>query len=173
MRTFFILLLLALTCSFSSPLAAQLRVSRQVLASTVQSATPANGSSLQFTAHAGETFIGTRDGDLRATVGFQQPDDDVTVATVSIRSRQFDVTTYPNPASRSLTVELNEAAPFINSLMLYDLYGRPLLRQETYHATSVQLTSLDRFPSGIYLLRGRAATGELVHLGRVMLVPME
>ena len=171
MRPFATCLFLLLLTGYCRDTAAQPTVTRQVLASTVQSSTGAGPGFLQFTGHAGETFIGTVDGDVRATVGFQQPDDDVAVSVFTIGGRALTVRAYPNPVVADLTVQLDAAAPFVTELFLFDLHGRPVLRQPTGLQPVVVLQNAGRLPSGMYLLRARTTAGDLAQLARVLVVP--
>lgn len=171
MRPFTVCLFLLLLTGLSRNAAAQPTVTRQVLASTVQSSTGAGAGFLRFTGHAGEAFVGTVDGTVRATVGFQQPDDDVTVSVLHAGGRGFAVRAYPNPVVDDLTVQLAASAPLVTELYLLDLYGRPVLRQPTGRQPVVVLRDAGRLPSGVYLLRARTTAGDLARLARVLVVP--
>ena len=171
MRRFTATLFLTASIGCSLPLSAQLQVSRQVLATTVQSSTPDNDNFLKFTAHAGEFLIGTYRGDLRATAGFQQPDDDITVATISVAGQNIVVKAYPNPTAETLTVELAEAAPTVTEIRIYDPYGRQLLEQPTNRTARVHFPNVGRLPSGMYFLRARMTNGELLYLTQIIVTP--
>jgi len=57
--------------------------------------------------------------------------------------------TYPNPASDILRIEGSDP---INTIALYDLYGKKVVGRDTEKNSSVELNTTS-FPSGIYLLR--------------------
>ena len=161
-----LLVLFACTCA-----RAQIRITRQVVAAAVFSATPdGNDQRLKMTATAGEVFVGTRRGDVRATVGFQQPDDDVLVAVVELPGRSVTVRSYPNPATERLYVDLTAAADLFGEVLLLDLYGRPLIRRRV-DAPIITITAIAELPGGTYFLRGTDREGRAYSLGTVLVTP--
>lgn len=162
------LLLIALHCTC---VRAQLRISRQVIAAAVFSSTPnGNAQQLKMTATAGEVFVGTRRGDVRATVGFQQPDDDVIVSLFTIGQRRITVRAYPNPAVDRLTVDLTNADGLLTEIHLIDLHGRTLLRRAA-NTSLVEIPEVAKLPGGTYFLRGTDQTGQAYSLGTILLTP--
>lgn len=162
------LLLIALHCTC---VRAQLRISRQVIAAAVFSSTPnGNAQQLKMTATAGEVFVGTRRGDVRATVGFQQPDDDVIVSLFTIGQRRITVRAYPNPAVDRLTVDLTNADGLLTEVLLLDLHGRTLLRRPVT-SSLLELPEAARLPGGTYFLRGTDETGQHYTLGTILITP--
>ena len=154
---------------FGTCVRAQIRISRQVIATAVWSATPAgNSQQLKLTAHAGEVFVGTKRGDVRATVGFQQPDDDVLVSVVTIGTRRLTVRAFPNPTIDHLTVDLAEAEDLLTELQLLDLHGRVLIRRRVT-GLRVEFPTIGQLPGASYYLRGLDAAGRPYALGTILL----
>lgn len=149
---------------------AQIRISRQVIATAVWSSTPeGNFQQLKMTATAGEVFVGTQLGDIKATVGFQQPDDDVMVNVFTLGEREITVRTYPNPTTDVVFVDLTEARGEILELELHDLHGRQLLRRRVT-TNLTELTEVARLAGGSYFLRGYDHAGRPYLLGTIMVV---
>lgn len=123
-----------------------------------------------MTATAGEVFVGTKKGDIRATVGFQQPDDDVLVSIVTLGSREVTVRAYPNPAIDQLYVDLTETGGAITDLQLLDLLGRVLIRRQVT-TDLMELPEISRLAGGTYFLRGSDRVGKSYALGTVLITP--
>jgi len=166
-RVVFPLLLVLLHCTC---VRAQIRISRQVIATAAWSSTPqGNFQQLKMTATAGEVFVGTRRGEIKATVGFQQPDDDVMVNVITIGQRQITVRTYPNPTTDVVFVDLTQARGEILELEINDLHGRQLLRRRVLNDLT-ELHDVARFAAGTYFLRGYDQAGRPHNLGTIVVV---
>lgn len=167
-RFFFTLLFLTLACTCVS---AQLKISRQVLGTAVYSTTPNGSRLLKMTATAGEVFVGTQQGDIKATVGFQQPDDDIRTALVTVGEKTYTINAFPNPASTSLTIEMGSAAKDFRSLELLDVLGRVMIQRRTdsTFSTTIELTEVSTLPSGNYYLRGLDQFGQRHLLGNIVI----
>lgn len=165
------ILTLLFLCMLGTCVRAQIRISRQVIATAVFSATPeGNSQRLKMTATAGEVFVGTKKGDILATVGFQQPDDDVLVSVLTIGGREVTISAYPNPTIDQLTVNLGEAQNDVTEVQLLDLQGRVMLRRLT--TTSIlQFPEVIDLPGGTYFLRGIDRNKLPLHLGTVLITP--
>lgn len=158
---------LLLVCFACTSVRAQIRITRQVIATSVFSSTPrGTRQRLKMTATAGEVFVGTQNGDVRATVGFQQPDDDVTVSILAFGERRIPVKAYPNPTTDRLTVDLGEAASELSEVALLDLHGRVMLHR-TVSASLLLFPEVADLPGGTYFLRGTDLTGTTHGLGTV------
>ncbi|MEM6770975.1 MAG: hypothetical protein AAF597_10355 [Bacteroidota bacterium] len=167
-RPLLTLLLVGILCTC---VRAQIRISRQVIATSVFSATPdGTNQRLKMTATAGEVFVGTKKGDVRATVGFQQPDDDVLTSILTIGDRQITVKAFPNPTIDQLTVDLGEAHNEFTEIQLLDLNGRVIARK-TVQLAILHFPEVVKFPGGTYFLRGLDRQHRPLHLGQVIVTP--
>lgn len=153
-----------------SELSAQLFISRQVIGSTVFSSTPMDGRSLNFTAHTGEVFNATVFGDVEATIGFQQPDDDVLTSQITLNGRTYEVNAYPNPVREVLTLDFGASINTLKEVHLIDNYGRTILSKKLIdHQPQFQWAAVGSLPSGTYFLRAQAQSGQFYSLGTIII----
>jgi len=88
----------------------ELFITRLVIGNATISSDPPGQTHLEFTASVGEPISGTVNGDIIATTGFQQPDDDVITSTIEVGSQWLTVSYFPNPAKEWLPLTLGKIA---------------------------------------------------------------
>lgn len=120
-----------------------------------------------MTATAGEVFVGTQKGDIQATVGFQQPDDDVIVSILAFGDREITIKAYPNPTIDRLTVDLGDAVNDISEVHLLDLHGRQMISRKTT-SRLLQFPEVVNLPGGTYFLQGIDQAGQPHGLGTIL-----
>lgn len=163
------LAVLSVAIGLFSEAQAQIHISRQVIGTTVFSSTPMDGRSLNFTAHTGEVFNATVLGGLNATVGFQQPDDDVLTSILTVNGRTYEITAYPNPVMETLTLDFGTPITELAEVQLIDTYGRTILsRLLTNQPSRLSWPEVGQLPSGSYFLRARSRAGQVHSLGTII-----
>lgn len=165
----FLLTLLVFTMACTC-VSAQIKISRQVLGTAVYSSKPNGSRALKMTATAGEVLVGTQRGDIKATIGFQQPDDDIRTAVVTVGNQEYNIEAYPNPTTSTLNVSLGEAAKAFQTIELLDVWGRALIhrRADNVFSATLHLPEVADLPSGSYFLRGVDRQGQPHILGSIV-----
>ena len=74
-----------------------------------------------------------------------------------VATQGWKINLYPNPTQEGITIESSER---INSLSIYDIYGRVVLEQIPTGAERLQI-NLNPLESGIYLLKVSNDQGEI------------
>ena len=124
----------------------------------------APGGSVSWT--VGQTAVDTRAGHFGTlSEGFQQAF--LTVIPIRERSIPLTLDIYPNPARHSLLVNLQGSTQEM-TLVLYDLLGQPVLRQQLREGDTMARLPFAALPSGMYLLVAFSGSGEQLALYKVV-----
>lgn len=139
-------------------------IERQVIASLGGSY---SGSDLQADFTVGESVTTTlAEGSFILTQGFQQP---LREGSSAIEQHQVavDYRLYPNPATGSITLELNSKAQATIKVMITDITGRVLYQDNTgipIYPAYKQTFDISTFAAGAYVLSIKDTTkGQLIH----------
>jgi hypothetical protein len=97
--------------------------------------------------------------------GFQQAF--LTVIPIRERSIPLSLSFYPNPARHSVLVTLSGAEEDL-SLVLFNLLGEPVLRQELRSGDRITRLPFDALPSGLYMLAAFSGSGERLALYKIV-----
>lgn len=114
----------------------------------------------------GQTAVELRAGHFGTlSEGFQH----AFLTVIPIRERSFPLTLelYPNPARHALLVSL-QGNTQATTLVLYDLLGQPVLRQQLREGDTMARLPFAGLPSGMYLLVAFSGSGEQLALYKVV-----
>lgn len=114
----------------------------------------------------GQTAVDLRSGHFGTlSEGFQQAF--LTVIPIRERTIPFTLDLYPNPARHSLLVTLQGGRQEM-TLVVYDLLGQPVLRQQLREGDTMARLPFAGLPSGMYLLVAFSGSGEQLALYKVV-----
>ncbi|WP_173021392.1 T9SS type A sorting domain-containing protein [Lewinella sp. W8] len=157
-----------LLLAMALPLSAQVSLERQVVGSLGGYSTSAT---IQLSATVGEPAVTTLEN---ATIillqGFQQPEPEDLTGTEYVSELLEDLSVFPNPAQGQFWVSFaTEESVHSVSLEAVDLTGRTILRRAQVPRISGPIpVSTRAWPAGIYLVRLRAPSGQLLGSTKVM-----
>lgn len=139
-------------------------IERQVIASLGGSY---SGSDLQADFTVGESVTATlAEGSFILTQGFQQPLKEG-ISGIERHEVTVDYRLYPNPATGSITLELNSQAKATIKVMITDITGRVLYQDKTeahIYPAYKETFDISTFAAGAYVLSIKDATnGQLIH----------
>ena len=83
------------------------------------------------------------------------------------QSVPFSLSLFPNPARSSVLVSLDGVEEDM-TLLLYNLLGEVVLRKNVRGGDRLARLSVDRFPSGIYMLAAFSGGGERLALYKIV-----
>jgi hypothetical protein len=114
----------------------------------------------------GQTAVGTQTSQSGTfTEGFQQSY--LTVIPMRDRSITFSLDIFPNPTRSSVLVTLAGVEEDM-TLVLYNLLGEAVLRQNVRSGDQLTRLSFDAFPSGLYLLVAFSGGGEQMAMYKIV-----
>ncbi len=126
----------------------------------------AQTSSVSVSWTVGQTAVDLRHGHFGTlSEGFQQAF--LTVIPTKDRSTAFSLDLYPNPTRYSVLVTINGAQDNM-TLVLYNLLGESVLRQEVRSGDQRVRLAFDTLPSGMYLLVAFSGAGEQLALYKIV-----
>lgn len=165
------ILLLTLFLPVALPLSAQVSLERQVIGSLGQMS---SSSSIQLSATAGESLVTTLvDNNVILLQGFQQPEPEDLTTTEYVSELLDDLSVYPNPANGNFWVKVTTQHTLISmSLRAVDITGRTVLELPHVRLATGQQAlpvAADNWPSGLYLIRLRSSSGQLLGSTKLMI----
>jgi hypothetical protein len=124
----------------------------------------ASGASVSWT--VGQTAVDMRSAHFGTlSEGFQHAF--LTVIPIREQSIPLTLDLYPNPARTSLLVNLQGHSQAM-TLVLYDLLGQPVLRQQLREGDTMARLPFNGLSSGMYLLVAFSGSGEQLALYKVV-----
>ncbi len=126
----------------------------------------AESATLSVAWTVGQTAVATHTSPaVTLTEGFQQSY--LTLIPARNHSVPFSLNLYPNPARNTVMVSLDGVEENM-TLILYNLLGEVVLQQQVRGGDRLARLTVDRFPSGIYMLAAFSNNGDRLALYKIV-----